>query len=75
MLIDFRCSQPDCREVHEEWVATGTRSAVCPKCFSISYRIVSPVRSVLDPISGHFPSATDKWAKHHEEAAKRPKDR
>jgi hypothetical protein len=35
-------------------------------CEEKAFKIISAVNFSLDPISGHFPSATDKWAKHRE---------
>jgi len=35
----------------------------CSDCDLISKKIISPVRSALDPISGDFMGATAKWEK------------
>ncbi len=64
---EFRC--PECNDKFERLVESNTTTAGC-SCGGEANKVVSAVRCVLDPLSGHFPSATDKWAKHHENAAK-----
>ena len=68
VVYDFRCENG---HVFEDFVERECRNSRCD-CGALATRIISPIHSVLDPISGHFPSATDKWAKHHEEMAKKP---
>lgn len=58
-LFDFKC--PD-GHVFEDLVAQGTTTTRCD-CGLEAKRIISPVRSQLDPISGDFPDATKRWAK------------
>lgn len=65
-LYDFRC---DCG-LFEAYTDTEARTIRC-KHGHEAKRVISAVKCSLDPISGHFPSATDKWAKHHEVMAKR----
>lgn len=65
---EFRC--PECNDKFERLVENTITTARC-SCGGNAKKVVSAVRCVLDPISGHFPSATDKWAKHHEDAAKK----
>jgi hypothetical protein len=67
LLREFRCKE--CSKVEEHLVNADVREARC-KCGGVSTRIIGTPRIALDPISGHFPSATDRWAKAHEEAAK-----
>lgn len=67
MLFDFRCDKTD--KVFERWVPSDTKRVQC-RCGSEAQRLISPVKSVLDPLSGHFPGATMKWAKAHEDGAK-----
>jgi hypothetical protein len=69
MLFDFRCRS--CGELEEHWVGSDARNERCSKCGSVSDRVVSGTMPVLDPISGHFPGSTMKWARHHEKAAKK----
>jgi len=63
---EFRCL--DCNERFERYVDRNDATTRC-SCGGNAKKVVSAVRSVLDPISGHFPSATDKWAKYHEDMA------
>jgi hypothetical protein len=63
MLIDFRC---DNGHTNEKFVASGTIEIECPECSSMARKIISPVRSLLDPISGDFAGATMKWARDRE---------
>lgn len=67
MIFDFRCSK--CNELEERWVSSDTRQVRC-KCGGTANRTVSGANTHLDPLSGDFPGATLKWAKHHEKMAK-----
>ncbi len=66
ILFDFKCPQG---HIEEHLVQSSTTTYRC-SCGEQANRMISPVRAVLDPVSGHFPTATDKWAKAHERAAK-----
>jgi hypothetical protein len=68
MLFDFRCQQ--CKELEEHWVTSSTHQVRC-KCGGTANRVVSGTMPNLDPLSGDFPGATLKWARHHEQAAKK----
>jgi len=68
ILFDFRCGE--CGTVHEALVDREQKHTKCTNCGSISTRMVSPVRSQLEGITGHFPDAADKWARQHEKAGK-----
>jgi hypothetical protein len=67
MLYDFRCPKG---HVEEHWVKSNTKTVRCKSCGEDSDRIISGGNFVLDPLSGDFPGATLKWAKHHEATAK-----
>jgi len=71
MLIDFRCKT--CSTKEEHWVSSDTTTVRC-KCGGEATRVISGGNFNLDPISGHFPGATLKWAKHHEKMAKQSSD-
>ena len=43
----------------------------CPICGQNSPRALSAPRSKLEGITGAFPTAADKWARMHYEAAKK----
>lgn len=70
VVYDYRCTND---HMYEAFVEKGTDSHRCD-CGANSKRVISPVGCVLDPISGHFPGATDKWAKHHSEEARKTTD-
>ena len=58
-LFDFRCPNG---HKFEDLVKSDVRVSRCD-CGLDANRIVSPVRSKLEGISGDFPDAHDKWAK------------
>lgn len=64
MLFDFSC---EAGHTSEELVNSDVRHITCPQCGLQAARIVSPVRSQLDPISGHFPGETMKWARDRQQ--------
>lgn len=59
-IFDFQCSNG---HVFEAFIDSETRQTPCKECSETANRLISPVRSVLDPISGTFPGATMKWAR------------
>ena len=64
IIFDFQCAKGHVHEamVNRDTVVEGyTRD--CPACGGASSKMISPVKSVLDPISGSYPGATMKWAK------------
>ena len=67
LLFDFECSQG---HVHEKLVTSDTQEVPCVTCGSPAKRLISPVRSNLDVVSGDFPGATMKWAKMREKQIK-----
>jgi len=66
-VYDFRCPE---NHITERFVSTDVEETECPTCEAKAKRIISGGNFTLDATSGDFPSATDKWAKHHEKAAK-----
>lgn len=67
MLYDFKCPKG---HLEEHWVTSDTREVRCNKCGDVANRMITGGYAVLDPLSGDFPGATLKWARHHEQAAK-----
>jgi hypothetical protein len=67
MLFDFRCRS--CGELEEHSVKSDTRKVRC-SCGGEADRVITGTMASLDPLSGDFPGATLKWARHHEQAAK-----
>lgn len=68
ILIDFKC---DNGHIHERFIDASTQEVRCETCGEVAYRVISPVRSLMDPFSGHFHDATRKWEKYHEDMAKK----
>ena len=64
ILFDFICNKG---HKFEALVPRETKKKNCPQCKSVARRIISPIRCSLDPTSGHFPGATDKWVKSREQ--------
>ena len=67
LLFDFQCSD---NHVTEALVSSDVTEHPCGLCNKQANRILSPVRSKLDAISGDFPGATIKWAKNREKQIK-----
>ena len=63
LLFDFQCSD---NHVTEAYVSSDVTEHPCGSCANTAQRIISPVRSKLDAISGDFPGATMKWAKNRQ---------
>jgi hypothetical protein len=66
-LFDFKCTDG---HVTEQFVDDKVEKSTCRQCGKPASRIISPVRSSLDPISGSFPKATNKWVKNREQRMK-----
>lgn len=64
ILFEFSCQ---CGERFEALVSRETYESDCPRCGQGAKRAISAVRCMLDPASGHFPGATDKWIKAREQ--------
>lgn len=64
ILFDFSC---ECGNRFEALVSRETKEKSCPVCNKVAKRVISPIRCNLDPTSGHFPGATDKWIKQREQ--------
>jgi hypothetical protein len=61
-LFDFKCP---CGQVFEELVHSHVTACRC-SCGREAKRVISPVRSSLEGISGDFPDAADKWVKRRQ---------
>jgi hypothetical protein len=66
-IFEFRCDKD---HLTEKLVDDEVRSIECPHCRNEASRIISSPRISLEGITGAFPSAADKWARKHEQAAK-----
>jgi hypothetical protein len=65
-LFDFRCEE---NHYTEKYIDDSVTEVECRACGKKAVRVISPVRSLLDPIKGDFPGATMRWAREHEKAA------
>lgn len=66
-IFDFKCSND---HIFEAFVDSECKEMGCRECDDVAVRVISPVRSVLDPISGSFPGATMKWARDRQRKIK-----
>ncbi len=62
-LFDFRCP---CGKLFEDLVKSDVTTSRC-SCGLDAKRVISPVRSNLEGISGDFPDAHDRWVKRREQ--------
>ena len=67
ILFEFMCKDG---HLTEKLVSRETRQIDCPQCEEVATRVISAVRCSLDPTSGHFPGATDKWVRAREQKMK-----
>jgi len=61
VFLDFKCPSG---HIEEHFVDNLTKTHSCDRCGQEATKIQSTIRFKLDIVSGHFPSATDKWAKN-----------
>jgi len=59
-VYDFRCLNGHVSEHFEE---AGTLAVNCPECDQLALRQVAAPRAKLEPFSGAFPGAADKWVR------------
>lgn len=64
--FDFKCPEG---HKQEYFVHSGVNSVECKVCGAGAYRMVSTPNFKLDGITGAFPTASDKWARIHEQAS------
>ena len=65
MLIvrDFQCAKG---HVEEYFVDSSIDTVVCRHCGNDATKLLSAPRSKLDPFSGAFPDAADRWDKNRQ---------
>lgn len=66
-VFDFEC---DTGHLNEVFCDDKIWTAECPICGGVAHRLISKPSFKLDGISGNFPTASDAWARKHEEAAR-----
>lgn len=67
ILFEFQCKHG---HLSEKLVESETKEIDCPQCDEVATKVISAVRCSLDPTSGHFPGATDKWIRAREQKMK-----
>lgn len=67
LLFDFECENG---HVNERMADSDCTHMPCLDCKSMAKKLISPVRSKLDPISGDFMGATRKWERNREQKLK-----
>jgi hypothetical protein len=66
-MFEFMCAK---EHITERFVDDEVKVVECPHCRNDASRIISTPRIRLEGITGAFPSASDAWARKHEEANK-----
>ena len=69
ILYDFYCNK--CQTGFEAFAKMKQMDTTCPNCGATAGRCLSTPRICLDGTDPAFSTAWDKWAKNHEDAAKR----
>ena len=69
-LYEYECPVDG---LYEAFSTLTSRDEVrtCPVCERATKRVQTAIRFKLEGVSGHFPTASDKWADIHEREAKR----
>ena len=65
-VFDFVCNRGHSSELFAD---EAVKQLMCPLCGEVAHRVISIPRFKLDGVSGDFPTAGDKWARVHTEAA------
>lgn len=65
-VFDFVCADGHSTEL---FVHSGTTQSVCGNCGKQATRVISKPNFKLNGVDGSFPTASDKWAQVHEQAA------
>ena len=62
-VLDFRCVNG---HVKEHFVEAGTKAVECEECDQLALAQIAAPRAKLEPFSGAFPGAADKWVRDRE---------
>ena len=60
VIFEFKCKN---NHVSGKLVSRETYTRDCPHCECKAKRLISAVRCSLEPATGSFPGATEKWLK------------
>ena len=66
-MFEFRCGE---NHTIEKYIDEEVNAIECPFCQCMSLRIISAPRIALEGVTGDFPTASDAWARKHEEATR-----
>lgn len=66
-IFEFRCKSG---HTFEKLAYPETFEMLCVECSDPAQRVISPVRCSLDGTSGDFPTASDRWARMHEQGGR-----
>lgn len=64
-VFDFKCKN---EHKSEHFVNSEVFTVLC-ECGETAHRVISTPNFKLDGITGTFPTAADKWARNHKQAA------
>lgn len=67
-IFEFSCGQ----HTSDAYIGEDIQVIECRVCQQPANRIISAPMVKLDPISGHFPSATEKWENAHRTVYRTP---
>lgn len=63
-MYDFKCKN---LHVTESFVDETVKEVQCGECDEIATRIISPTGIYLEPFSGIYPQATERWERNRAE--------
>ena len=69
-LFEFECKNS---HITEQFVDETVKVSQCRECDEMATRIISPTGIYLEPFSGLYPSAYDRWTRVRAEKLKQEK--
>jgi len=66
-MYEFKCEQ---NHITERFIDEMEKTVNCDRCDGTATRIISPTGIYLEPFSGVYPSAYDRWTKVRAEKLK-----
>jgi len=68
-VFDFLC--PKCNRVEEKFVESWDSEGICRICEGPEIKLISSLNFKLDGTDPAYPTEWDRWARIHEQEAKR----
>jgi hypothetical protein len=59
-LFEFKCNKD---HITEQFVDETIKTSPCRECDEMATRIISPTGIYLEPFSGQYPGAYDRWTR------------